>query len=86
MAGYPLIWTTAKLRMLFKKGLLTDCNNYRGISIMNAVAKIYDYVLNNRQMAWYRPCHEQAGLNPNEGVLSTSLVCDFCSVSSCEKS
>ena len=56
VAGYPLIWTSAKLRMLFKKGLHTDCNNYQGISIMNAVAKIYDYVLNNRLMAWYRPC------------------------------
>ena len=69
MAGYPLIWTSAKLRMLFKKGLRTDCNNYRGISIMNAVAKIYDYVLNNRLMAWYRPCREQAEAQPKRGCI-----------------
>ena len=28
---------------------------------MNTVAKIYDYVLNNRLMTWYRPYREQAG-------------------------
>ena len=47
VAGYPLAWSSAKLIMLFKKGLRTICGNYRGISVINAVAKIYDYVLNN---------------------------------------
>ena len=39
VAGYPLAWSSAKLIMLFKKGLHSLCNNYRGISIINAVAK-----------------------------------------------
>ena len=69
VAGYPLVWSSAKLIMLFKKGLRTDCNNYRGISIMNAVAKIYDYVLNNRLMSWYVPCREQSGAQPKRGCI-----------------
>ena len=53
--------------MLFKKGLRTCCGNYHGISIIDAVAKIYDYVLNNRLMAWYILCREQAGAQSKRG-------------------
>lgn len=69
VAGYPLAWSSAKLIMLFKKGIRTDCNNYRGISVTNAVSKIYDYVLNNRLMSWYVPCREQAGAQPERGCI-----------------
>ena len=47
VACYPQAWSSAKLIMLFKKGLRTVCDNYRGISVISAVSKIYDYVLNN---------------------------------------
>ena len=69
VAGYPLVWTCAKLIMLFKKGLRSDCDNYRGISVINAIAKIYDYVLNNRLMTWYKPCREQAGAQHKRGCI-----------------
>ena len=59
---YPLTWTISKLLMLFKKGLIMDCGNYRGISIIDALAKCYDYLLNNRLTLWYIPCREQAGV------------------------
>ena len=67
--GYPVAWAAAKLIMLFKKGARLDCNNYRGISIMNAVAKIYDYVLNNRLILWYKVCREQAGAQALRGCI-----------------
>ena len=69
VAGYPLVWTSAKLIMLFKKGLRIDCNNYRGISVINNIAKIYDYILNNRLMQWYKPCREQAGAQHERGCI-----------------
>ena len=69
VAGYPLAWTCAKLIMLFKKGLHSDCNNYRGISVINAIAKIYDYVLNNRLVSWYKACREQAGAQLERGCM-----------------
>ena len=65
--GYPQAWSSAKLIMIFKKGLRSSCNNYCGISIINAVAKIYDYVLNNRLTTWYTPCREQAGAQAKRG-------------------
>merc|ERR1739841_118271 len=65
----PYAWSAAKLIMLFKKGAKLDCNNYRGISIINAVAKIYDYVLNNRLLLWYKVCREQAGAQSLRGCI-----------------
>ena len=69
IAGYPMAWSVAKLIMLFKKGARLDCNNYRGISIMDAIAKIYDYVLNNRLILWYKVCREQAGAQTLRGCI-----------------
>ena len=69
VAGYPIAWTVAKLIMLFKKGARLDCNNYRGISIINAIAKIYDYVLTNRLLLWYKVCREQAGAQSLRGCI-----------------
>ena len=69
ITGYPVAWSVAKLIMLFKKGARLDCNNYRGISIINAIAKIYDYVLNNRLLLWYKVCREQAGAQSQRGCI-----------------
>ena len=69
VAGYPLAWSAAKLIMLFKKGLRTVCDNYRGISVINAISKIYDYVINNRLMSWYSVCREQAGAQYKRGCI-----------------
>ena len=55
LTGYPMNWAPARLIMLFKKGNRLDCDNYRGISVINRAAKVYDYVLNNRLMSWYKP-------------------------------
>ena len=67
--SYQIAWSVAKLIMLFKKGARLDCNNYRGISIINAIAKIYDYVLNNRLLLWYNVCREQAGAQSQRGCI-----------------
>ena len=69
VAGYPLAWSAAKLIMLFKKGLRTLCDNYRGISVINAISKIYDYVINNRLILWYTVCREQAGAQAKRGCI-----------------
>ena len=55
--------------MLFKKGLRTLCDNYRGISVINAISKIYDYVINNRLILWYTVCREQAGAQAKRGCI-----------------
>ena len=68
--------------MLFKKGHRLDCGNWRGISIINAIAKLYDYVLYNRLSQWFMPCREQAGAQPKRGctehIVSLRLLMDYC--------
>ncbi len=45
---YPKEWSRAKLCRIFKKGDKNDVTNYRGISIINSMAKLYDMVLCSR--------------------------------------
>ena len=81
-ATYPANWMYARLMMLFKKGDKLSCDNYRGISIINAIAKIYDYVLYNRLSEWFKPDREQAGAQPSRGcmehIVSLRLLMNFC--------
>ena len=59
-----------------------DCGNYRGISIVDALAKCYDYLLTNRLTSWYIPCREQAGAQSKRGctehIVTLRLVIDRC--------
>ena len=71
----------AKLIMLFKKGARLSCDNYRGISIISSIAKIYDYVLYNRLSQWWQPDREQAGAQPGRGcaehLVTLRLLMEF---------
>ena len=78
---YPLSWMQSKLVNIFKKGSHKCCDNYRGINIINSLAKLYDYVLCNRLMKWFVPDREQAGALPKHGcvehIISLRLLMDF---------
>ena len=80
-ASYPLSWSKAKLFMLFKKGSRQDPNNYRGISVINSVAKIFDMVLCKRLELWFKPFREQAGAQKGRGcvehIVTLRLLTDF---------
>jgi hypothetical protein len=58
---YPQTWRGTKLAMLFKKGDRMICDNYRGISLMDTLAKLLDVILNRRLSAWFAPDKEQSG-------------------------
>ena len=58
---YPEDWTISKLTVLFKKGDASLCDNYRGISVMNSISKLYDMILPKRLELWFAPLREQAG-------------------------
>ena len=79
---YPYNWTLVRLSMLFKKGNMGDVNNYRGISIVNSISKVYDYILNNRLMLWFKPDREQAGAQPKRGcteqIVTLRLISNYC--------
>lgn len=49
---FPEKWTKSIIVPLHKKGDLNDPNNYRGISLLSCVGKIFTGVLNQRLMKW----------------------------------
>ena len=71
---YPREWATAKLFNVYKKGPRKDPKNYRGISILSFMAKLYDSVLTNRLCLWYKPDVEQAGVQKKRGCSEQLLV------------
>jgi len=78
---YPTQWLTTKFFTIFKKGKYGDTNNYRGISILPALAKIYDAILNHRLQLWFTPDVEQAGAQKGrsctEQILTLRLIKDI---------
>ncbi|ELU16872.1 hypothetical protein CAPTEDRAFT_71148, partial [Capitella teleta] len=47
-ACYPTTWSFTKLITIFKKGAKLSWDNYRGIALMDSLAKLYDIILNRR--------------------------------------
>ena len=68
-ASYPLSWTKATMFTLFKKGNRMDANNYRGITVINCIAKLYDMLLCDRLNLWFSPPREQAGAQRKRGCV-----------------
>ena len=68
-ADYPSNWVTAKLTMIYKKGCRLLPSNYRGITIINCLAKLYDMILCKRLQKWFKPYREQAGAQAGRGCL-----------------
>ena len=60
-AQYPISWSKAKLFTIFKKGARLCPGNYRGISFISSIAKLYDVILCSRLKSWFKPYREQAG-------------------------
>lgn len=49
---YPIAWSEALVFMLFKKGDSSDVNNYRSISLLNILGKIFASILQKRLYKW----------------------------------
>ncbi len=79
---YPVSWGCSKLFVLFKGGKdRLECGNYRGISIMNTLAKLYDYLILNRLKLWTSIDKCQAGAQSGRGcveqIMTLRLLCDL---------
>ena len=72
--SYTAAWRYTRLITLFKKGSKMLCDNYRGISIMDSLAKVYDVVLNKRLSLWFKPDREQAGAQEKRGCIEHLLT------------
>ena len=49
---YPRSWGDGIINPIFKKGDINDAQNYRGITLINVLAKIYSQLLLNRLTKW----------------------------------
>ena len=62
---FPICWTKSIIIPLFKRGDESDPDNYRGISLLSTVSKLFTYILNKRLYAWAEKenkiSYEQAG-------------------------
>ena len=70
---YPVQWSKCMIVPLYKKGDMRDVKNYRGISLLNVMSKIFSYILNTRLKTW---CdvnellpEEQAGFRENYSTI-----------------
>ena len=65
--AYPHEWLVSRVFNIFKKGCRLTPDNYRGISVLMCLPKLYDAVLSQRLRYWYSPMYEQAGAQPKRG-------------------
>jgi hypothetical protein len=49
---FPSSWSSAVIVPILKKGDTTDPNNYRGISLVSNLGKLFTSVLNKRLLLW----------------------------------
>ena len=49
---YPSQWSEAIISPLHKKGSKSDVSNYRGLSLLCTISKIFTKILNTRLMTW----------------------------------
>ena len=68
-ASYPSLWSLAKFFTVFKKGNRQEPKNYRGITVINCLAKLYDMILCSRLETWFKPYREQAGAQRGRGCI-----------------
>lgn len=78
---YPLLWCYNKLVVLYKSGNRMSCGNYRGITIMDTLAKVYDTMILNRLKLWWSIDKCQAGAQKQRGcveqITALRLLCDY---------
>uniref|UniRef100_A0A914V3Q0 Reverse transcriptase domain-containing protein n=1 Tax=Plectus sambesii TaxID=2011161 RepID=A0A914V3Q0_9BILA len=65
----PHTWKVATIVPIFKKGDPKDCNNYRGISLLSIIGKVFMLVLQLRlqKLREQTAREEQAGFRPGRG-------------------
>ena len=65
---FPTAWRTTVVGEIFKnKGLRDASKNYRGISLVQLLAKLFDIVLLKRFKKWFKPADEQTAYQAERG-------------------
>ena len=49
---FPSSWTEGYMVPIHEKGSINEVDNYRGITLLSTVSKLFTSILNNRLMEW----------------------------------
>ena len=75
---FPESWSKGYIVPLHKKGKLDDVSNFRGITLLSALGKIFTRILNNRLTDWaeeyYVYVKAQAGFRSNMSTVDNIFV------------
>ena len=77
---YPEEWRTSIIVTLHKSGDKSDLNNYRGLSLLPSISKIYSSIISSRLSQFLESNHliieTQAGYRPGYSTLDNLLIFD----------
>ena len=78
MGYFPEEWAEGYIIPLHKKGSANDVENYRGITLLSILGKLFTRVLNNRLSEWaenyYVFIEAQAGFRPGMGTTDNIFI------------
>ena len=73
LCHFPFDWSKAIIVPLLKKGDETNLDNYRGISLLSLVSKVFTFILNKRLYSWAETQNkispEQAGFRKSYSTI-----------------
>ena len=75
---FPFTWTEGYIVPIHKKGSVNEVDNYRGITLLSTMGKLFTRILNNRLMDWAENysvyIEAQAGFRANMGTVDNTCV------------
>ena len=75
---FPQEWSEGYVIPLHKKGSLNDVENYRGITLLSALGKVFTRMINNRLTDWsdryFVLIEAQAGFRANMSTIDDVFV------------
>ena len=75
---FPETWTEGYIIPLHKKGSINDVENYRGITLLSVLGKLFSRVINNRLSEWaeryFILIEAQAGFRSNMSTVDNIFV------------
>ena len=71
---FPYIWLTGNITPIFKKGDKGVANNYRGITVLSCIGKLFTRVMNNRLSKWVEHENKITNQNPQLKILNTKYI------------
>ena len=78
MGYFPKEWSEGFIIPLHKKGSINDVENYRGITLLSTLGKLFSRMLNNRLSNWaehyYILIEAQAGFRPGMGTVDNIFI------------